>query len=158
MPIDVGALGGVVMRATLDELGSLVLEDADDLSGGSADGVVHVAAALIQASLAAAQDRDSWIRAQPDLSNGQGLASAAVAMTLARVALTGGRAAVARSIWDLCGGSACHLWDGGAVWVAGPVGLAIYGGTSRASSLTGWESAVEVETWDNILRRMNESK
>lgn len=158
MPIDVGALGGVVLRASLDELGSMTLDSADDLSGGSADGVVDVGPALVQASLSCAKvEAQVWIKAQPELSNAQGLASQAVALTLCRVAFLGGWGAAARTVWALVEGEGA-LADDRAVWVAGPAGLAIWGGTTRRSGLTEIESSVSQDSWDNILRRMNEAE
>lgn len=155
MPINLKALSDRILSADLDGLARLTLASVAELGG---EGGESVAAALIQGTRIAADRELAWDEASCEVAlidrDASEIAEAegarVCARTLARVALND-REAAARVVWDIAGGEMGLAFAAGAVWVAGPAGLAVWGGTSRASEMTGWESSVEVATWEDAL-------
>lgn len=166
--VDFKVLVAAVMAADLDGLARLTV--ADTVPGAEGDlGAGELKVALARASLEAAQDDDGWFAAQvaeamvEDAADAGAMVAAAasaamITATLARTALLGGWEAAAVLAWSLVGGSPIDLEPSRAVWVAGPSGLAVYGGRSRPSSLTGGERAVEIEDWGAVIGRLTSTE
>lgn len=155
MPINLEALRDRILRADLDDLARLTLAGVAELDG---EGGENVAAALIQATLLATEQGLAWDDAASEVSRGdraqhevlEAESARTCARTLALIALEDREAAL-RVVWRIAGGEIGQAFAAGAVWVAGPAGLAVWGGTSRPSGMTGWESSVEVSVWEDAL-------
>lgn len=166
--VDFKILVAAVMAADLDGLARLTV--ADTVPGAEGDlGAGELKTALARASLEAASDDVGWASAmgaaaltaegaQHPLAVAAATSTAAITATLARTALLGGWEAAAVLAWSLVGGSPIDLEPALAVFVAGPGGLAVYGGRSRPSALTGGESAVETEDWGAVIGRLTSTE
>lgn len=170
--VDFKVLVAAVMAADLDGLARLTV--ADTVPGAEGDlGAGELKTALARASLEAAQDDDGWFAEQitaamieeatgkaelESVIKAAAASTAMIAATLARTALLGGWEAAAVLAWSLVGGSPIDLEPSRAVFVAGPSGLAVYGGRSRPSALTGGERAVEIEDWGAVIGRLTSTE
>jgi hypothetical protein len=144
MPRDLSVLIAHIMGADLQALGSLTLCDgADDIPG--IEGDCDAAEVLARGCVAATRGRHlPWVKtalaagAEEDIGEmGARLARAQVRV-LGALSLAGDWVAAARLAWRLCGGAASDFRGEGrsARWIAGPAGLACWGGVGGGTPTT----------------------